>query len=78
MNRYILTWPDDRSSTYRNQVNEDPRPTEIIADSWCYQSLNNGTAPVGLSFWRDGDENDAVITLFEFPVMIETRPNVSV
>lgn len=66
MKRFRLVWPDDLTTTYRNTVVEDPRPTEIIADDFNYTSIANSF--VSINFVIDDVQK---YTFYEKPIFIE-------
>ena len=66
MKRFRLVWPDDLTTTYRNAVVEDPRPTEIIADDFNYTSVADSLVSVNFLV------NDVQkYTFYEKPLFIE-------
>lgn len=69
MKRYRLVWPDDLTTTYRNTVVEDPRPTEIICDEINYASIEN--KPFGLNVWANGNEIEPKYVFYSFPLFTE-------
>lgn len=68
--RIRLHWPNDLTTTYRNTVVEDPRPSEIECDDWNYSTVDGKL--VGLNVYCNGDTNGPTYTFFEFPMYIET------
>lgn len=70
MNTYEIIWhsPGLYTSTARNQVVDDPRPTRVTAKEYNYSITENGGHFIGVVFLNEEDE--PILTLFDIPLGI--------